>query len=130
MEQETGNSELHVEQLATIAQVLLGVAYADKRFEAAEYDTIRAIMTEFTDIATLPPAVVAAIDGFDAAAFDVSAVLETLDVAPNNHVPLLRLVLRVADADKVREPSEEHYFHAVAAAIGASASDVSLALGG
>ena len=113
--------ELHVEQLAEIAEVLLGVAYADGRFQAVEADSIRSILAEFAEIDELPQQVVERIHGFDPETFDPGASLEGLEITnPDDQRELLRLVLQVADADKVRDRAEDHYFFMVARAIGAS----------
>lgn len=120
--------ETHVRQLTAIAEILLGVAYADRRFEAAEYDVIRAILTTFSHLDELPKSVVDAISSFDPEAFDVSAAIDKLEVVEDNRVALLRMILRVADADRVRDPEEQHYFHVVARTIGVGRSQTELLL--
>lgn len=110
--------EIHVRQLCAIAEILLGVAYADRRFEADEYDVIREILTTFTHLDELPSSVVDAVSSFEAETFDLREAIERLEVSDDNRLPLLRMILRVADADRVRAPEEQHYFHAVARRIG------------
>lgn len=119
------------ESLAAIAELLLGVAYADGRFQVVEAEQIREILSEFTDIAELPEGVVGAIHGFDEGAFDLgraAARLGPLDA--DDRRALLAMILRVVDADAVRDRDEEHFFHAVARAIGAFDEDVAAVLGG
>jgi len=116
--------EAHVRQLAAIARILLGIAYADRRFEAVEYDAIREILGTFSDIDALPQPVVDAIHNFDADSFELDTTVAELAVPEDNRVPLLQMILGVADADAVRDPEEKHYFYAVAQAIGASHDEI------
>ena len=118
------NDEAHVQQLAAIAEILLGIAYADRRFEAVEYDAIREILGTFSDIDKLPQPVIDAIHNFDADTFDLNTSVDKLSISEENRVPLLEMVLGVADADLVRDPEEQHYFHAVAKAVGASTEEI------
>ncbi len=116
--------EIHVRELVAIAEILLGVAYADRRFDAVEFDAIRAILGDFAHVGELPEAVSAAIRAFDADTFELSASVAQLEIRADNKLPLLQMVLGVADADRVRDPAEQHYFHRLATAIGASSEEV------
>lgn len=123
-------AEHHVEQLALLGEILLGVAYADGRFQAEEADTIREILAEFANIDELPPPVRSRIADFEPAAFDISTACSGLDTgAVSDRQALLGLILRVADADRVLDPGEEHYIFQVARAIGAERTDVDELLG-
>jgi uncharacterized tellurite resistance protein B-like protein len=115
--------EHHVEQLALIAEILLGLAHADGFFLDEEGDKIRGLLEDFTEM-SLPAPVAQRMAAFDPQTFDVDAACALLDAEGDNRRALLAMLMQVADADEVRDLTEERYIGRVIMAIGAIPDDL------
>jgi len=113
--------EAHVAELAALAELMLGAAFADGKASWPERSALAGELVAFTGHKELPAAVKARIEQFDAATFDLAATCQRL--APptkDDRVALLGLVARVTDADAELHPAERAYLQRVATLIGAS----------
>lgn len=117
--------EAHVGQLAAIAEILLGAAYADGKASVSEHSALAAVLTGFFGHKDLPEAVRARIQSFDPKAFDLATALQRLTVkTPDDRVQLLGLVSRVVDADARLAKGEEDYLRKLAGLIGATPEEL------
>lgn len=112
--------QLNLDELNTIAHILMGAAHADGSVDGDEADTILEIMGEMVGDREMPD-LRPHLDAFDAASFDLSAAASSLHLAGSeDRRALLLLVSRVTDADDVHDLREDDYIREVAAAIGAA----------
>lgn len=117
--------ETHVRELATLAEIMLGAAYADGRATWPERSAIAAQLAGFLGHKELPDAIVARIQAFDPATFDLEAACRALNVkTPDDRVQLLALVARITDADARLNRGELTYLQRVASIVGATPEEL------
>ena len=111
--------QLNLDELKTIASILMGAAHADGSVDGDEADTILEILNEMLGDREMPD-VRSHLEGFDPGSFDLAAAAGSLHLAGSeDRRSLLLLVSRVTDADDVHDLREDDYIREVAAAIGA-----------
>lgn len=111
--------EYHVEQLAVLAEILLGAAHVDGRYDPPEASHIGGILASFVDMEQLPEAVRLRIRDFDYASFDLSVSCAKLELTTDyDKRELLKLILQVTSSDRSIDDHEQHYLADVARAIG------------
>ena len=111
--------QLNLDELKTIALILMGAAHADGSVDGDEADTILEILAEMVGDRDMPD-LRSHLDGFDPSAFDLGAAAASLHLSgAEDRRSLLLLVARVTDADDVHDLREDDYIREVAAAIGA-----------
>lgn len=119
--------EPHVEQLATIGELMLGAAYADGEKVGVEIVAICEQLKEFVEASLLPSEVRRRLDQFDPAAFDIEAACSKLRFhTDNDRLFLMKLVATVTGADSVVHPSEKNYLDRVAIAVGLDPKSLSI----
>ena len=122
------------EQLIALAQILLGVAYADGTYDDEERDAIEFLIADYGNLdleaVQLPVEVISHMLAFDPDTFDVFDAVVRLHLAgKTDSREVLRLVMRMVDADAVRDTSEESYFFNLAKALGLSDEAFDIMLG-
>lgn len=121
----SGALEVHVRQIAAIADLLMGVAHADGTVSWPERSTIASVLTSFLGHRELPHEVDQRVRTFDPMTFDLEATCAGLSLpTPDDRVALLDLVSRVADADALLATGEQGYLRRVARAIGATEDEL------
>jgi uncharacterized tellurite resistance protein B-like protein len=117
--------ELHVRQMAAIAELLMGAAHADGAVSWPERSTIAQVLTDFLGHRELPTEVDARLKSFDVARFDLEAACRNLSLPTSeDRVALLGLLSRVVDADALLVEGEANYLRRVATAIGATNAEL------
>jgi uncharacterized tellurite resistance protein B-like protein len=113
----------HVE---TITNLLLGAAYADKRLEGREVDSIRETLCKLLGTATLPPAQADQIAAFNPAKFDAAAAAASLrdELDDEHRRKLVALLGTVTEADDELDLDEQAYVHKVGTALGFSSDEL------
>ena len=106
------------DHILTITDLLLGAAYADKRLEGQETETIRQLLTKLAGGATLPAAVDARFKDFSPAALDLSAAGKRLAGLGNDRRKVLEMVAAVSESDEEIDLAEDRYLRQLAEAMG------------
>src|SRR5690606_23686205 len=118
-DQAQGPVERHVDQLATLGELMLAAAYADGKKVGIEVVAICEQLKEFVEAELLPFEVRRRLDRFDPMAFGVDRGCERLTVPDErDRLAVMRLVATVTGADHVLHPGETAYLRRVARAVG------------
>lgn len=113
------DAQREAQRLEALAEILMGAAHADGDFDTAEAAAIEAYVAEFAQLEVVPDHVLQAIARFDPASYDPYDAIDRFGADdPEQGERLLRMVLRIVDADTARDVAEEHYFFALAGALG------------
>lgn len=111
--------ETHVEQLATIGELMLAAAYADGEKQGIEVVAICEQLKLFVEAELLPSAVKRRLDHFDPETFDLDTACRRLEVHDDgDRLAIMNLIATVAGADAVMHTAELTYMRRVAAGIG------------
>ncbi len=112
------------DRIESVADLLMGAAYADNNLEGAEKRTIKDLLCDLLGEDELPMAVGFRLDGFAPKAFDVkkTASVFAKDSADSKR-KLLQLVAAVHDADDEYDLAEDEYLVALAKALGVPDKD-------
>jgi uncharacterized tellurite resistance protein B-like protein len=111
--------EVHVQELAALGQLMLGAAWSDGDKHAVEIVAIAEQLKEFVDSPELPPHVVDCMDNFDPATFDVAVACKGLRFESDaDRLGVLKLLARIAGADRYLHPGEMDYLKRFATAAG------------
>lgn len=122
--------EVHVQELGALAQLMLGVAWADGSKTAVEIVAIAEQLKEFVETTSLPPHVSNLMGEFDPTTFDPVAACACLHAKSyDDRVAVLSLLARVAGADKVVHPAEDAFLRKVADALGLDGKSLQIKLG-
>lgn len=124
------------DQVIALAEILLGVAYADGTYDAQERREIEGLVGAFAGLDThvddfqLPEGVLARMQVFDQYSFDVFDAVVRLELQGRQDArEILHLVMRMVDADSARDTSEESYFMTLAKALGLTDEAFEIMLG-
>ncbi|MCA9517771.1 MAG: TerB family tellurite resistance protein [Myxococcales bacterium] len=121
--------ETHVEQLATIGELMMGAAYADGEKQGIEVVAICEQLKQFVEAELLPNAVKRRLDHFDPDAFDLEAACRRLDVHDDDdRLAVMNLIATVTGADAVMHTSELAYMRRVAQSIGLDPDSLKISL--
>ncbi|MCA9636116.1 MAG: TerB family tellurite resistance protein [Myxococcales bacterium] len=113
------------DHIETITDLLLGAAYADKRLEGREVDSIRDLLGKMLGSAELPAELEARFRSFSPAAFDpTAAAAELADLAAERRRNVLDLVATVNESDEVLDFDEDRYLRRVASGLGFSEEEI------
>jgi len=113
------------EQIDIITDLLLGAAYADKRLEGRELDTIRGLLERIVDESPLPAAQEQRIKSFNPAKHDASkAAAQLASLSAEDKRTVVDLVAWVTEADDEIDMAEDDYLRKVAIGIGLSEKEV------
>ncbi|HRE87974.1 MAG TPA: TerB family tellurite resistance protein [Myxococcota bacterium] len=111
--------ESHVLELAAIGELMLGAAWSDGRRDAVEIVAIAEQLKEFVDMPELPSYVVARMEGFDPSSFSVEEAAGRLRFEDDgDRLGVLKLLARVAGADRHLHEGELDYLKRFASAVG------------
>jgi len=111
--------EVHVQELAALGELMLGAAWADGDKHAVEIVAIAEQLKEFVDTPELPTYVSNRMDRFDPATFDVEEACSRLRFESNeDRLGVLKLLARIAGADRILHPQEMVFLKRFAAAAG------------
>lgn len=109
----------------TITDLLLGAAYADKRLQGDELQSISAMLCKLLGTDALPQAQTDRIGAFNPAKFDVKAAAGRLRFeSAENKRKVLELVASVSESDDEIDMAEDAYLRKVAAGLGLSDADI------
>lgn len=112
--------------VSTITSLLLGAAYADKRLEGKELDSIRSILNKIMGTDELPAAQEDQIKSFNPAKFDVAGATSTLQVlSSDDKRKILELIATVNESDDELDLDESEYLGKVARGMGLAESSFS-----
>ena len=104
------------DRIETIADLLLGAAYADGRLETREKESVRTLLTGLTPSQTQSPELEARIEGFQPDGFDLGQVAQQFAKDPPvSKTRLLELIAAVNESDEVLDLSEDDYLRQLAA---------------
>jgi uncharacterized tellurite resistance protein B-like protein len=111
---------MRVEDLKFIADILMGAAYADGRYQDEEADAIRRILKSLMKGEDLPGEVDLHLRDFDSASFNLEqACFESGFDTEEKRRFLLQLVALVSEVDDVYDLDESAYLVRVAKSLGA-----------
>jgi len=111
--------EVHVQELAALGELMLGAAWADGDKHAVEIVAIAEQLKEFVDTPELPPFVSERMERFDPATFDVAESCKGLRFeSDEDRLSVLKLLARIAGADRHLHPAEMAYLKRFATAAG------------
>jgi uncharacterized tellurite resistance protein B-like protein len=109
--------------ILTITDLLLGAAYADKRFEGQEKDKIRSLLSKLAGGKTFPAAVEARFAEFSPAAFDIEAAGKKLSHLGDDRRKILEMIAAVSESDSEIDLAEDRYLRRAAEAMGLAEKD-------
>lgn len=113
------------EHIETVTNLLLGAAYADKRLEGHEIQTIRGILTKIHGGDGVPGERETQIKQFNPAKFDASAAAVSLGgLSSDDKHKLLELISTVNESDEVLDLDEDAYLRRVASGMGMSDDEI------
>jgi uncharacterized tellurite resistance protein B-like protein len=119
-----GNTPL-IEHIDTFTDLLLGAAYADKRLEGREIDTIRALLERVAGESPLSPAIEARFRSFNPAKHDAQGAAATLWFLSNpDKRTVIDLIAKVTEADGEIDLAEDDYLRKVALGLGMSDAEI------
>jgi uncharacterized tellurite resistance protein B-like protein len=114
-----------LEHIDTFTDLLLGAAYADKRLEGRELDTIRALLERVVGEAPLPAELEARIKSFNPAKHDPRGAAATLwFLSDEDKRTVIDLVAKVTEADDEIDLAEDDYLGKVALGLGLSSEEI------
>ncbi len=123
------STEVHVQELGALAELMLGAAWADGSKIAVEIVAIAEQLKEFVETTSLPEHVSQRMENFDPTRFDIVAGCAQLTLTNDeDRMAVLALLARVVGADRVLHPAEEAYMMQVAAALGLDTSTITIEL--
>ena len=106
------------DHIVTITDLLLGAAYADKRFEGREKAKIRTLLQKLVGSETLPAAVESRFTAFSPAALDVDKAAGELAGLHNDRRKVLEMIAAVSESDEEIDLAEDRYLRRVAEGMG------------
>lgn len=102
----------------TIADLLMGAAYADNQLDGRELDTVKKLLAEVMSLDQIPEEMAARLEGFDAKSFDASAAARSLELdSEEEKRHLVELIAAVTEADEELDLDENDYLEGVANAL-------------
>jgi uncharacterized tellurite resistance protein B-like protein len=114
-----------LEHIDTFTDLLLGAAYADKRLEGRELETIRALLERVVAASPLPAAIEARFRSFNPAKHDPRAAAATLAfLSKEDKRTVIDLVATVTEADEEIDLAEDDYLRKVATGLGMSKEEI------
>ncbi len=114
-----------LEHIDTFTDLLLGAAYADKRLEGREIETIRALLERVVDQSPLPAELEARMKAFNPAKHDARGAAATLWFLPHEDKrTVIDLVAKVTEADDEIDLAEDDYLRKVALGLGLSDQEI------
>jgi len=123
------SSEVHVQELGALAELMLAAAWADGTKVAVEIVAIAEQLKDFVETTSLPEHVSQRMESFEPATFDIAATCAQLVLAnDDDRMAVLSLLARVVGADRVLHPAEEAYVMKVAGALGLDTLKISIQL--
>jgi len=114
-----------IDHIDTFADLLLGAAYADKRLEGREIETIRKLLERVVAESPLPASLEARIRSFNPAKHDPRGAAETLwFLSHEDKRTVVDLVAKVTEADDEIDLAEDDYLRKVAIGLGMSDAEI------
>jgi uncharacterized tellurite resistance protein B-like protein len=111
--------ESHVIELGAIGELMLGAAWSDGDRQAVEIIAIAEQLKEFVDMPELPPHVVDRLEAFDPKTFSIEEACSRLRFEDDgDRLGVLKVLARVAGADRHLHPDELVYLKRFAACVG------------
>lgn len=102
----------------TIADLLMGAAYADNHLDGRELDTVKQLLAQVMSVDALPAEMAARLDAFDPKAFDARAAARALELGTDEEKRhLVELIAAVTEADEEHDLDENDYIAEVAGAL-------------
>lgn len=114
-----------IDHIDTFADLLLGAAYADKRLEGREVDTIRALLERAADQSPLSAGLEARMKAFNPAKHDARGAAATLwFLSGVDKRTVVDLIAKVTEADGEIDLAEDDYLRKVALGLGMSDAEI------
>ena len=114
-----------IDHIDTFADLLLGAAYADKRLEGREVDTIRALLERAADQSPLSAGLEARMKAFNPAKHDARGAAATLwFLSGVDKRTVVDLIAKVTEADGEIDLAEDDYLRKVALGLGLSDAEI------
>lgn len=115
------DNQISDEDLRHVADILMGAAHADGRYERQEADAIKKTLAELMQDEPLPDVLDEYLELFEPETFELKQSIAALNLdQPEQRRFLLKLVARVTEVDDVHDLDETAYIVQVARAAGAS----------
>lgn len=114
-----------IEHIDTFTDLLLGAAYADKRLEGREIDTIRVLLERVAGESPLPAAIEARFRSFNPAKHDARGAAATLwFLSKPDKRTVVDLIAKVTEADGEIDLAEDDYLRKVALGLGMTDEEI------
>lgn len=118
-QRKTPDWDPSTDELQAIADVLLGASAADGQYDHSEIQVIVDALCELTGKEALPDEMVAHLKAFEPTDLDLEQTCERIDLeGAGRREALMRMVVKVAEADEIHDLDEEHYIMRLALIIG------------
>jgi uncharacterized tellurite resistance protein B-like protein len=102
----------------TIADLLMGAAYADNHLDGRELDAVKKLLANVMSLEQLPEEMTARLESFDAKGFDARAAAQSLELTTEEEKRnLVELIAAVTEADDELDLDENDYIEEVAGAL-------------
>ena len=102
----------------TIADLLMGAAYADNHLDGRELDAVKKLLANVMSLEQLPEEMAARLESFDAKGFDARAAAQSLELTTEEEKRnLVELIAAVTEADEELDLDENDYIEEVAGAL-------------
>ena len=102
----------------TIADLLMGAAYADNHLDGRELEKVKKLLADVMSLDQLPAEMTTRLEGFDAKGFDARAAAQSLELGSEEEKRhLVELIAAVAEADEELDFDENDYIEDVANAL-------------
>jgi len=103
----------------TVADLLMGAAFADSRLDGREYETVKRLLAQVMGVEEIPPEMETRLKEFDPKSFDATEAAKSLNLeAQEEKRHLIELVAAVNDADEELDFAEHEYLVQVGQALG------------
>ncbi len=102
----------------TIADLLMGAAYADNELDGREYEIVKRLLAKVMNLDTIPVEMESRISSFDPKSFDLTSAAKSLGLENDDEKRhLVELIAAVTDADEILDFDESDYLADVASAL-------------
>jgi uncharacterized tellurite resistance protein B-like protein len=103
----------------TVADLLMGAAFADSRLDGREYDTVKRLLAQVMGVDEIPAEMEGRLKAFDPKGFDAVQAAKSLNLGSDEEKRhLIELVAAVNDADEELDFAEHEYLVQVGEALG------------
>lgn len=100
-----------------IADLLMGAAYADRKLDGRELESVKKLLAELMGVESVPGEILQRLENFNPKSFDPAGAARALELQDEDEkVRVLELIATVTEADEEIDLDENEYLEAVAQA--------------